>query len=169
VAPGDDGMAQVFDPATGTFSSAGRPFPAFTGIPIGLPDGRVALFGPDGIQPRRRAAVWDPTSLTFSAAGTPLGRVTGATLLGDGRVLLIGDCGDGRPENIGTHRTSLFDPATGVMAAGPQTVACQPTVGRLPDGRAILVGGLSGAGTYLEGNSAVRDTPAVSTVEIFQP
>jgi hypothetical protein len=167
VAPGNDGMAQVFDPATRTFSPAGRPFPDFTGIPIGLPDGRVALFGSGAIQSRRHTAVWDPTSLTFSAAGAPLGQITGATLLGDGRVLLIG-CGDGRPENIGPHWTSLFDPATGIMAAGPQTAACQPTVGGLPDGRAILVGGLDGTGSYLEG-SGIHDTPAVSAVEIFQP
>lgn len=167
VAPGEDGIAQLFDPGTGTFSPAGRPSPSFSGRPVSLPDGRVLLLGSTGFG-RMYTAVWDPTSLTFSAAGAPLGQVTGATLLGDGRVLLIGFCGLGRPEDLGPHWTSLFDPATGAMAAGPQTAACQPSVGALPDGRAILVGGLSGAGSYLEG-SGIHDTPAVSAVEIFQP
>jgi hypothetical protein len=167
VAPGEDGMAQVFDPATRSFSPAGRPSPSFSGVPVSLPDGRVVLVGSTGFG-RMHTVVWDPASLTFSTAPAPLGQVTGAALLGDGRVLLIGFCGYGRPENVEPHWTSLFDPATGAMAAGPQTAACQPSVASLPDGRAILVGGLSGAGSYLEGN-VIHDTPAVSAVEIFQP
>ena len=142
--------AEIYDPSTGTFSAAGA-MSAGGGNPIVVPDGRVVLFGSTGLYDGGSITVWDPISGRFSASSLPE-PLTGATLLDDGRILLIGMC-RGRQ----TGWTGLYDPATGVTSPGPPTRACRPTSTRLADGRVLIVGG-----------DINDDLEAVPTVEIFR-
>ena len=103
-----DPAAEIYDPATGTFGPASTTSSGGGGRPVVLPDGRVVLAGSTGLYSGGRITVWDPASRSFSARDVPE-PLTGATLLDDGRIFLIGMC-RGRP----TGWTGVYDPATGV-------------------------------------------------------
>jgi hypothetical protein len=142
-----DPTSEIYDPATGTFSPTGTTSPVTGGQPIILADGRVVLVGSTGLFDGGRVRTFDPASQTHSTRDLPE-PLTGATLLDDGRVLLIGMC-RGRP--LGW--TGVYDPTTGVATPTQGTRACRPASTRLPDGRVLIVGGVE---------------PAVPTVEIFR-
>ena len=166
VAAGD--AAQVYDPTTGTFSAAGSTSPSFgVSIAISLPDGRVVVFGSAKIKfPvfHEYTEVWDPTSRTFSTAGDLPGQVLSATLLDDGRILLIGGRWSREPSWSG-----IYDPATGVTSPTEAPKAWFPAATRLADGRVLLVGGLRDGGSYVSPDGAVvHEAPAVPTVQIFR-
>ena len=129
--------AELYDPAAGTFSSAG----SMSMIrPIGgvlLPDGRV-LFAeryPTGAP--ASIEVYDPSSGAFTIAGASvsLALVSSAVLLNDGRVLLIGlrtDRGSG---------AELYDPLTesfSPVPTWPAGVGFVSVEGVLLDGRVLL-------------------------------
>jgi hypothetical protein len=143
--------AEVYDPSTGTFSAAGAMFGG-GGTPIVIADGRVVVFGSTGLNSGGFISVWDPISTTISVSSMPE-PLTGATLLDDGRILLIGMC---RGQQTGW--TGLYDPTTGGTNPGPPTYACRPTSTRLADGRVLIVGG------DINGDSL----NTVPTVEIFR-
>ena len=145
MASGD--AAEIYDPATGTFSAASTTSSGGGGHPIVLPDGRVVLVGSTGLYSGGRIQVWDPAARTFSARDLPE-PLSGATLLDDGRILLIGMC-----RGRSTGWTGVHDPATGDTIPTPGTRACRPTATRLADGRVLIVGGVE---------------PAVPTVEVFR-
>jgi hypothetical protein len=142
-----DPADEIYDPATGTFDVASATSSGGGGMPVVLRDGRVALFGSTGLYDGGRVQVWDPTSRSFATRDLAE-PISGAALLDDGRVLLIGMC-RGRP----TGWTGVYDPVTGVTTPTPGTRACRPASTRLADGRVLIVGGIE---------------PAVSTVEIFR-
>jgi WD40 repeat protein len=139
--------AEVWDPATGTFSPAGSL--AGSGslhAATLLPDGRVLVFGGvDGAV----AEVWDPGTDTVSPAGSlTVGWSSNASLLPDGRVLIVDDptgCGRGS-EPACMWWTEVWDPATGTFSrAGSLPGADRTfyTVTALPDGGALIAGGCS--------------------------
>jgi hypothetical protein len=142
-----DPADEIYDPATGTFDVASATSSGGGGMPVVLRDGRVALFGSTGLYDGGRVQVWDPTSRSFATRDLAE-PISGAALLDDGRVLLIGMC-RGRP----TGWTGVYDPVTGVTTPTPGTRACRPASTPLADGRVLIVGGIE---------------PAVSTVEIFR-
>lgn len=144
-----DPTAEVYDPSTGTFSAASTSSGG-GGNPVALLDGRVVLFGSTGLNSGGSIQVWDPISSTFSATSLPE-PMSGATLLDDGRILVIGMCSGDQ-----SGWTGLYDPSTGVMAPGPSTQACRPTPTRLADGRVLIVGGVTDQGG------------GVPTVQIFR-
>jgi hypothetical protein len=159
VDPGETGVgAEVYDPSTGTFSVAGQ-IKNGSGIPIGLPDGRVVVVRGSSLSGRGTAFVWDPTAITFEPgpAGRLPGDVTSATLLDDGRILLVG----GGPVNW----SGIYDPATGVTTLIEPARAGRPMATRLADGRVLIVGGVLDGNLTLEG---VASGPGVPTVQIFQ-
>ena len=175
--------AEVYDPRTGTFGAAGTMSSYFHGnTAIALPDGRVVVLGGSSLSSQGFAEVWDPTSRTFSPGCRPRpcplvgpdggmgaaesdlpGRVTSATLLDDGRILLAGE------RRIGDQTASwsgIYDPTAGATLVTQTTRAWGPRATRLADGRVLIVGGLTDGRTdHGEGGMSA---PAVTTVEIFQ-
>lgn len=97
----DAGDAELYDPASGTFSSVGPPTLVRPEGGVLLPDGRV-LFA-EGYPTGTLASVelYDPATGNFNLVGhsASLSAVGWATLLSDGRVLLVG---------VGAE---LYDPA----------------------------------------------------------
>jgi hypothetical protein len=167
--------AEIYDPGTGTFSAAGR-MPDFGVVAaIAIPDGHVVVVGSSGMSGENlgRAAVWDPATRAFTPIADPPGKVSKATLLDDGRILLLGFVQFPRDPAkcpVGTQQAcswaGIYDPSTGETTLVPPPSAWQPSLTRLTDGRVLVVGGLvSGEiGPAPAGNSA----PAVPTVQIFQ-
>jgi hypothetical protein len=132
--------AELYDPATGTWSAAGsisKPLVAATS----LRDGRVlALVG--HFDSPRSAEVYDPASGTWTATGPmdPSPRESDKfTMLQDGRVLLAGSDG-----------AQVYDPASETWTAtGPvaRDTGIGDTFTVLQDGRVLVAGG-DGAQVY---------------------
>ena len=145
---GPSTLAEVFDPATGTFQATGsmrnaRELP----VAVALRDGRVAVLGglnfgngtPTAIE------IYDPKTGTFGAGGAlKEGRVFfTTTLLPDGRILVAG----GQQPNAsppGRLSIEVYDPSTGAVgdrrdaARAPQRGRCRATAGRTcPGGRRL--------------------------------
>lgn len=136
--------AEIFDPATETWSPAGS-------MPIGraahelavLPDGRVvAVGGTDnyGVSYVGDVHVLDPSTGGWQAAGAlQEGRNNvGVAVLSDGRVLVAG----GYP---GGTLADLFDPVTNMVAPVSALAVWRHShrAFTLPDGRGLAIGGAS--------------------------
>ena len=113
----DPVAAEVWDPATSTSSPAGSPTEAHgRRSATALPDGRVLILGgcsrycADVPDPPASAEIWDPATASFSPAGSlAVGRAGPATLLADGRVLVVGGFG-GR---IDLASAEIWEPTDG--------------------------------------------------------
>ncbi len=112
-----------------------------------LPDGRVLVIG--GFDPITNtiagvptAEIWDPATSSFGPAGRLFTARDGhtATLLPDGRVLVIGGWGD----SVGS--VEAWDPET--ESFSPAGSLAEPRLSAtgtlLPDGRILVVGGFGG-------------------------
>jgi hypothetical protein len=115
---------------------------------VRLQDGRVLVVGGQPIpgDPLTSAELYDPATGTWSAAGNISMPLVAATLLPDGRVLvLVGD------PNGGPRSAEVFDPATGTWTAtGPMDPSAEKsddTFTVLQDGRVLLTGA-EGAEVY---------------------
>ena len=85
-----------------------------------------------------------------------------ATLLDDGRILLVG--GDYRPAWAG-----IYDPTTGATVPIEPPAAFGPSTTRLADGRVLFVGGLASGDLHQDQVSGLSlEAPAVPTVQIFR-
>ncbi len=159
--------AELYDPATGTWSMTGSllPVPGFvTGGRANhtatlLPNGKVLVAGglalftavPNGFL--SNSQLYDPATGTWSTTGSffnGLGRSGHtATLLPNGKVLVVG----GFTNQAGAaSRTELYDPATGIwtMTGSLLPVPGFVTGGRanhtatlLPNGKVLVAGGLA--------------------------
>jgi len=143
--------AELYDPAAGTWTAAEAPATARAGHTATLlPDGRVLVVGGEDVGLQTHAAehfatmaeVFDPLGGRWSAAGalqSGRSRHT-ATLLPDGRVLVLGGLGcTGILDSA-----EAFDPATGAWsAAAPLPVRVYGhTATLLTTGRVLVTGGL---------------------------
>jgi hypothetical protein len=160
--------AEVFDPATGTFSSAGigsMSVPRFGAAAAPLPDGRVLVaggfyfdFGDGSKHYLSSAEVFDPATGTFSSAG--VGSMITARLapaaapLPDGRVLVAGGFGS----RGSAASAEIFDPTTNLFsfASWMGVNRRAPAAAPLPDGRVLVAGGF---GTFA----------SLSNTEVFNP
>ena len=142
--------AEMYDPATGTFSPTGKMTIARCGLggsgaPL-LLDGKVLVIGGTGTL----AELYDPATGTFIATGntTVERRSSTATLLPSGEVLVAGGFTAGGPET--TNTAELYDPLTGTFlkAAAMASPLQQHTATLLQNGRVLVTGGLAG-GTEL--------------------
>jgi len=144
-AGGDDqapvATAEIYDPASGTFSPTGSMLVARTraGATL-LADGRVLIAGGEDAQfnPVATAEIYDPKVGRFSSAGSmQVGTFSPAVVLtlGDGRVFLAGADGHG-------YAAQLFDPTSGSFSpAGRMAVQALDTAVLLHDGRVLVLGG----------------------------
>jgi N-acetylneuraminic acid mutarotase len=139
--------AEVYDPATGQFTSTGS-------MAVGrvahtatlLANGKVLIVGGwVSSDPTATAELYDPAAKTFIATGSMASARAGhtATLLHDGRVLIAGGVDNPGSLPIGSNTTEIYDPATGsFVSAGSMAVARRlHTATLLPDQKVLVIGG----------------------------
>ena len=155
--------SEIYNPVTGTFAPAANMVAARTlHSATVLLDGRILIAGGQGPAGERYASaeVFDPATGQYSAVASPMsvghGNGHTATMLADGRVLIVGGW---RQLIEPTAAADLFNPATNTFTpAGSMSI---PRFGHeaalLADGRVIVVGGQSDEGDVL------------SSSEIFDP
>jgi galactose oxidase-like protein len=159
--------AEVFDPATGTFTATGdlNQFRAgATATP--LANGKVLIAGGqdnDGALVSS-AELYDPSTGTFSLTGnmqTARAQHT-ATLLSDGKVLLIGSTNP-------AGSAEIFDPASGHFSATGSLVQARAhhTATLLPGGKVLVLGGTQIAPPG--GGGAPPAPVSLDSVEIYDP
>ena len=155
------GTAELYDPATGTFTETGS-LTTGRGMHTAtlLTDGRVLIVGgiggefdvsgsSDSSKPLPTAELYDPATGTFTETGelNTARWMHSSTLLQDGRVLIVG----GASADMQTQLTAVevYDPATGTFTeAGdiPVPYALHSAL-LLPDGRVLLAGGANQTGS----------------------
>ena len=144
--------AEIYDPATGSFSITGS-MSAARGRPLAsaLPDGKVLVAAGEGeSSPVASAEVYDPATGTFEP---PISMLSGhrggsATPLLDGRVFITGD------------GSEIYDPSIPrfVYAGNGSFSRSWAATSRLLDGKVLVAGGWGSAGTL--GVSQVFDPVA---------
>jgi hypothetical protein len=144
--------AEVFNPATNTFSSAGvgtMGTPRRGAVAAPLPDGRVLVAGGsynDGVDHYLASAeVFNPATGAFTPVndmGSARVRAAAAPLP-DGRVLVAG--GNNGPTRLSS--AEVFNPATGTFTPvnDMTTDRARAAAAPLPDGRVLISGGTNGA------------------------
>jgi hypothetical protein len=154
--------AEVFNPATGSFSSAGIGAMGTArrgAVAAPLPDGRVLVAGGSyydgGDHYLASAEAFNPTTNAFTPVGDMgIARVRAASApLPDGRVLVAG--GNDGPTRLSS--AEVFNPATNTFTAVNDmgTDRARAAAAPLPDGRVLLAGGTNGA--------------PLSSAEVFDP
>lgn len=155
----EDGNAEIYDPASGTFSlTAAYADPNQGGDTAALLlDGLVLVTGGCATPQCNTtgAELYDPHSGRFSITGSsPGARLTGgptpASLLMDGKVLMVASNDSGFPDDA-----QIYEPASGSFTDIGHTRAIHEfsTATRLPDGTVLIAGGQLPGGN---GNVAVE-------------
>lgn len=139
-------VAQIFDPATGTFSLTGACCYLESTATL-LPNGKV-LFAGGEIEVSRYslAALYNPSTLTVTRTGdmTRARVAHTATLLPDGRVLIAGGGFETEPP-YGTNQTAeSYDPSAGAFTSIGNMNARRSyhAAALLKDGRVLIAGGV---------------------------
>ena len=144
--------AEIFDPATGTFTATGSMIQARRlHTATLLEDGRVLVAGGyfDAICTTASAELFDPTTGTFSSAGFMLTERVNhtATLLKSGEVLLAGGSNGRAPDSSDDPPwdplfVELYEPGPGNFQAGSDmsTTRIGHAAVRLLDGKVLMLG-----------------------------
>ena len=155
--------AEVFDPATGRFTSVGKMMTLRSGHTATTLDTGQVLVTSQGT-----AELYDVTTNRFTRTGNPTqarGAYT-ATLLRDGQVLLIG----GIAQNVSLAVAERYDPRTASfqVSGSLATPRHTHTATLMPDGRVLVAGGH--VTTKAPAGEARPYTSSVTpTVEIYDP
>jgi N-acetylneuraminic acid mutarotase len=152
--------AELFDPQTDTFTATGGMMTARESHTATLlKDGKVLITG--GHKGRRSAItiytsaeIYNPKNRTFTAAGdlTVKRHKHDATLLADGRVLIVG--GSDERDGDGAYRNAeVFNPTNGTFAAVKNNMNAaryklQGTAILLPNGKVLIAGGANRAEVF---------------------
>jgi hypothetical protein len=138
--------AEVYDPATGTFTVTGAMATAREEHTATLlADGKVLIVGGEGpvtgsseLQPTATVEVYDPSTGLFSTTGsmTAARSLHTATLLPSGKVLVAGGGDD-------NSTAEVYDPATGYFSitGGMEIGRSGHTATLLPNGSVLVAGG----------------------------
>jgi hypothetical protein len=132
--------AELYYPATGTFTSIGATHLSDATQIMVLNDGKALVVGNSGTD------VYDPSTKRFTSTGgmnAPRSKFGGA-MLPDGRVLIAGGQAGG-PLGTRVTSTQIYDPAKGRFASGPELrerrFKLSKAVVSLRDGRVLIAGG----------------------------
>jgi N-acetylneuraminic acid mutarotase len=147
------GSAELYDPISGTWTATGRMVALLSdrySVTL-LADGKVLVAGGQEISgihgASASAELYDPQSGAWTATGAIIEKRMDhiATLLADGRVLVIG--GGGAPGlDDGLRSPELYDPASGTWRATASMLAAGGhTATLLPDGKVLVTGGTDGS------------------------
>src|SRR5580698_1355176 len=157
--PGTPAAAELYDPATGTFSVTGTPiFSRYFGTATLLENGMVLIAGGSGAgNALASAELYNPATGIFSATGSlnSARYFHAATLLDNGMVLITG----GQTSSTAYLASAeLYNPATGqfTVTGSLNTARGQLTATRLDDGTVLIAGG-QGAGGPFVGSAEIYD------------
>lgn len=144
-----DRSAELYDPATGTWTATGAmSLPHYGGTATLLLDGTVLVAGgyDNSALPLASAELYDPSSGSWTATGGMIEKRVhhAATLLSDGKVLLVGGYGwpsFDTPDRLAS--AELYDPGTGTWTAAGSMNEPRAwiTALLLRDGRVLVAGG----------------------------
>jgi hypothetical protein len=157
--------AELFDPASGSFTGTGNmatPRTQHTATLLG--DGKVLITGGDSggefPPPLATAEIFDSSTGVFTPTGNMVSARAGhtATLLPNGKVLLAGGLSGDNPYVV-TSTAELFDPATGEFTAtgSMETSRTNGTATLLKNGEVLVTGGYDASGN------------PVAKAELFDP
>lgn len=180
VAGGGTASAELYNPATRTFSPAGHMSgPRTDATATLLANGKVLVAGGllRGKQQLASADLYDPVAGTWSRTGSMHVARSGqtATLLPDGKVLVAGGGCNGKgffqctPGIYGSSQSSaeLYNPATGTwtLTGGMSTGRQYQTATLLTDGKVLVAGGRAYCddGICVDTSSAELYNPATGT------
>lgn len=113
--------AEIYDPATRTFTPAGNlQVPRLGHCAVELPDGTVVVLGGWTLVNGNGTVIsqveaWNPATMTFTVLGSTLSPHPGgqAFLRQDGRIQMVGGYDSSAGVTSDTYRTEIFDPASG--------------------------------------------------------
>jgi galactose oxidase-like protein len=132
--------AELYNPATGTFTPTGEMTTARLGQGTLLKDGRVLFLGGEAAPPwpaELTGELYDPATGKFTALGTFAGIgqfVSTATLLADGRVLILG------------RGAGLYDPGSGTFSPTGTPTGWDGSAILLTNGKVLFTGGIDDNG-----------------------
>jgi len=145
------GSAELYDPASGTFTATGRLTESrYYHTATLLNDGRVLIVGGSSGFVLARAEVYDPATGAFTPTGSMAQKrwFFTASLLASGRVLVAGgrlpdSCGGSDECGPPTNAAELYDPVAGTFAPAANMTQSRAghTATLLTDGAVLVIGG----------------------------